>query len=470
MNRVMQISKAMCAVCMVAILILAPNAYAITIEQEEKLGREFLRVVFRHYERVEDPLIVKYVQSVGAEIVAVLPNQPFAYHFYVLNKTDYNAFASPAGHIFVNSGLIEAMETEAELAGIIAHEIAHVTSRHISQKIERGKKIGIGVLAGIAAGIFLGMAGSATAAQAITLGSVAAGESLALSYSREDERQADQLGLQYLQKAGYGGKGLIRILNKMRSQQWFGPTQVPTYLQTHPASEDRIAYLDNWLASAPQTAAKSESPLFLKTHTRVSALYGDEEMVRQSFSDRLAATPVDPMAHYGYGLLMARGENRREAILHFRKALEQRAFDADILTELGKAYYLDGQILKGLNALKGAISIEPNNPESYFFLGRVQLELGQYEHAEETFLSLLKKEPHYDEAYYFLGETFGKRGNLGEAHYYLGLYYQKKDNLRKAGFHLNRALKQTPNPDTTQKIETALETIRKEKDERKKGH
>jgi len=470
MSRVMQILKAMCAVCLSATLVLVPNSYAITIEQEEKLGREFLNVVFKHYERVEDPLIVRYVQSVGAEIVAALPAQPFAYHFYVLNQTDYNAFASPAGHIFVNSGLIEAMKSEEELAGIIAHEIAHVTSRHISQKIERGKKIGIGVLAGIAAGILLGIAGSAAAAEALTLGSVAAGESIALSYSREDERQADQLGLLYLQKAGYGGNGLVRILKKMREQQWFGPTQVPTYLRTHPASEDRIAYLDNWLASAPQTAAKPESPLFLKTHTRLSALYGDEEMVRQSFSGRLAATPKDSMAHYGMGLLMARGGNRREAILHFRKALEQKAFDADILTELGKAYYLDGQFLKGLNTLKGAISIGPNNPQSYFFLGRVQLELGQYQNAEETFLSLLEKEPHYDEAYYFLGETFGKRGNLGEAHYYLGLFYQKKDNLHKAGFHLTRALKQTTDPDTRQKIETALETIRKKEADRKKGH
>ncbi|MEE8541066.1 MAG: M48 family metalloprotease [Desulfobacterales bacterium] len=467
----MQISKTICAVCLAATLVLAPNSYAITIEQEEKLGREFLKVVFKYYERVEDPLIVRYVQSVGAEIVSALPNQPFTYHFYVLNKTDYNAFASPAGHIFINSGLIEAMKNEEELAGIIAHEIAHVTSRHISQKIERGKKIGIGVLAGIAAGIFLGMAGSVDAAQALTMGSVAAGESIALSYSREDERQADQLGLQYLQKAGYDGKGLVRILKKMREQQWFGPTQVPTYLRTHPASEDRIAYLDSWIASAPPTAAKPESPLFLKTHTRLSALYGDEELARQSFSGRLAATPVDSMAHYGYGLLMARGGNRREAILHFRKALEQKAFDADILTELGKVYYLDGQFLKGLNTLKGAISIGPNNPESYFFLGRVQLELGQYQNAEDTFSSLLEKEPHYDEAYYFLGEAFGKRGDLGEAHYYLGLYYQKKDNLPKAGFHLNRALKKTTNPDTRQKIETALETIRKEEAERKKkGH
>ena len=228
--------------------ILSPKeAFSITIQQEEELSREVMKVVLKHYELIKDPLIVNYINEIGQRIISVLQPQPFIYHFYVIKDDVYNAFATPAGHIFVNSGLIEAMENEEELAGILAHEIAHVVCRHISQKIERGKKIGIATLAGIAAGILLGSGGAAAAANAVTVGSVAAGQSVALAYSRDDEIQADQIGLACLAKAGYSGEELLSMLKKLRSKRWFGSDQIPTYLSTHPAPEERMAYIDTWL-------------------------------------------------------------------------------------------------------------------------------------------------------------------------------------------------------------------------------
>ena len=111
------------------------------------------------------------MNKIGNRILSVLPQQPFNYHFYVIKEDVYNAFATPAGHIFVYTGLLDAMDEEEELAGILGHEIAHVYCRHISQKIERSKKIGIATLAGIAAGILLGVGGAGEAANAVTMGS-----------------------------------------------------------------------------------------------------------------------------------------------------------------------------------------------------------------------------------------------------------------------------------------------------------
>ncbi|MGD9277375.1 MAG: M48 family metalloprotease, partial [Desulfobacterales bacterium] len=158
------------------------------------MSREVMKVIMKHYELINDPLIANYINQMGQKIVSALPPQPFNYHFYVIKNDEYNAFATPAGHVFINSGLLEAMENEEELAGILSHEIAHVVCRHISQKIERAQKIGIATLAGVAAGILLGVGGSMAAANALTIGSTAAGQSLELSYSREDEFQADQIG------------------------------------------------------------------------------------------------------------------------------------------------------------------------------------------------------------------------------------------------------------------------------------
>ena len=114
---------------------------SLTIKEEEDLARQVMGSILRQAPMVDDPDIVAYVNKIGKRILAHIPEQPFKYHFYVIDQEAYNAFATPAGHIFVYTGLLAAMEKEEELAGILGHEIAHVTCRHISQKIERSKKL-----------------------------------------------------------------------------------------------------------------------------------------------------------------------------------------------------------------------------------------------------------------------------------------------------------------------------------------
>ena len=167
----------------------------------------------------------------------------------------------PGGQIFINSGLFEALNSEEEIAGIIAHEISHVACRHVSERIERSKKIGLATLAGVAAGILMGATGSGAAASSATaVGSMAAAQTATLSYSREDETQADQRGLDYLTKAGYSPKGLLAALTKIRSRQWYGRDQIPTYMMTHPAVEDRITFLGSWIEANPSIIRKLSPP------------------------------------------------------------------------------------------------------------------------------------------------------------------------------------------------------------------
>ncbi|HSO20751.1 MAG TPA: M48 family metallopeptidase, partial [Desulfosarcina sp.] len=278
-----------------------PEGHCITIQEERELSREFMEVVKAQFPLIEDPIIVDYVNRVGRRILAVAPPQPFEYHFYVLREDVYNAFATPAGHIFFNSGLFAALESEEELAGIIGHEIAHVICRHISDRIESSKKIGMATLAGMVAGVLLGAGGAAAAASAVTVGSVAAGQTAALAYSRQNEMQADQLGLEYLALAGYSGEGLLTSLKKIRSKQWYGSEQIPTYLTTHPASEERMSYIDNWLHQHHANEGRQRGDVggFDLAHTRLVALYTDEKAALNRFTSQLAVNPADPMAHYG---------------------------------------------------------------------------------------------------------------------------------------------------------------------------
>lgn len=413
----------------------------LTTKQEKELGKKLMLYVKKHRELIEDPFIVNYVNRIGNHIVAQLPAPAFDFHFYILKEDIYNAFAAPAGHVFINSGLLDAMESEEELAGILAHEVAHVLCRHISKQIERSKKIGLATLAGVLTGIFLG--GSPTATGAITSSSIAAGKSLSLKYSRENETEADQVGLKYLTKAGYGGGGLLKILQKIRAKRWFGPQHIPSYMSTHPVIETRMAYLDTWIQAHPESSKSArliDPTCFRKVHTKLIALYGDAGAAHMEFDSRLRKDPEDAVAYYGKGLVLNRDGKKEEALENLRRALQLTPLDSDILRDLGKTYFHMGDYANALKTLNGALAFSPKDPEGRFLLGRAQTEMGDLQGALESFKTLVDTTPDYLPGIYYLGQTYGKLGNLGEAHYHLGTYYKEMGQFKNAKFHLNRAL------------------------------
>ncbi|RPJ10552.1 MAG: tetratricopeptide repeat protein [Desulfobacteraceae bacterium] len=179
--------------------------------------------------------------------------------------------------------------------------------------------------------------------------------------------------------------------------------------------------------------------------------------------------PDDPVAHYKYALILSKTGNRTTAVNHFKKALEKKAFDPDILRELGKTYFQDGRFNEAEKTLEGAISLAPDDPEALFFSGRIKAETGKLTEAEQIFKNIVERHSYYTPALYFLGETSGKAGNLADAHYYLGTYYNIKEDIKNARFHLAKALQETNDEGRKIKIEEMLKDIKKkEKGEKPK--
>ncbi len=452
--------------CPLLITLFCTPSWAISLKEEHKLAREFMKYIARNHELIDDPTIAGYVDRMGQKILAGMPKQPFKYHFYVIKEDSYNAFAIPAGHIFIHSGLLSAMESEDELAGILGHEIAHVVCRHISKRIERSKRIDFATMAGMVAGIFIGAAtGDGAAAQTLAFGAAAAGQTASLAYSREDEAQSDQLGLQYVQRAGYDPKGLITILKKIRSKQWFSSKQIPTYMMTHPALEERIVWIDSWSKSnqtdQPSIAAQSSKPSipFRKINIRLKALYGDLETTRKEFQNAIRKSPQDEDLLYGYGLTLARMGKRTEAIEIIKKAQTQNALDPFILTDLGHIYFMDGRYREAYDTLEGALSIPAENPGGLYYFGRTQMKLNQLDAAVDTFTKLIKEYPDHKQAYYSLGDSYGRNDDMPNAHYYLGFYSVLKGDYRNAHFHLGKARRLLNDPEKIEAIDKALEEI-----------
>ncbi len=464
-SRPLRVAVFLMALAIVAV-VAVPSTHALTINEEKELSRQYMRVLKRYFEFVDDPVIVDYVNEVGQRILAKMPPQPFEYNFYVIKQDVFNAFATPAGHIFVYSGLLGAMDREEQLAGLLAHEIGHVKGRHISEKIERAENLQKAAYLGMIAGFAAALAGAPEAGQAMMMGSMAGTQSVMLAYGRGDESEADQLGLNSMYRAGYDGSGMVEMFEILRSKQWFGADDIPTWVMTHPAVEERIVYVRNRVEAFNRKYGqpKAVDPMpFARMHTRLLSKYGDPAIVMNRYRKAYEADPEDPIRNFQYGLILARTDQRGQAVIHLRRALDAHPLDPFILGALGRVYFQDGQYDKAEPMLQGAVGAAPRDAEYRFYLGRLQQEMGQYQEAVATYRAILVYHPRHLPTHYFLGKAYSQIGQRGEAFFHLGLYYYGKGQRKKAKFQLEKALAMTTDATRREEIDKLLANLEPKK-------
>jgi predicted Zn-dependent protease len=202
-----------------------------SLEKEIALGKQLAQEVERQAKIIDDPVIAEYVSRVGQNLVRNSDAKvPFT--IKVLDSEEVNAFALPGGFFFVNSGLILKAESESELAGVMAHEIAHVAARHGTKQATRGEIVNLASIPLIFMGGWTGYAIRQGAGLAIPMGF--------LNFSRGFEREADYLGLQYLYKTGYDPTSFVDFFEKIQSMEKKKPGTVSKVFSTHPMTDDRI--------------------------------------------------------------------------------------------------------------------------------------------------------------------------------------------------------------------------------------
>lgn len=212
-----------------------PACAPLSITEEQQLGREMSRELRGQLVFLRDPIVVDYVSDIGQEILAAAGRQPFEYHFYVVDDEELNAFAAPAGHIYVNTGTILAAHNASELAGVIAHEIGHVAYRHVANNYNRQRNTGILYQAGVVAAWLFGGGMGASAAQ---LGGGLAATAYLNTFGREAEMQADAFAVDSMPRANWDPNGLVSFFKTLQAQ---GGPNVPAFLSSHPATDERIA-------------------------------------------------------------------------------------------------------------------------------------------------------------------------------------------------------------------------------------
>ena len=417
-----------------------PSALALSIQEESEMGQEFLAQLREQFEFVDDEFANQYINRLGNYLIKPLKIKYFPFHFYIIKDDSLNAFAAPGGHIFFFSGLIEVMESVDELAAVLCHELGHVASRHLSKRIDQSKKIGLATLAGILAGLFIG----GEAAGALITGAMAAGIQAQLHYSREDERQADQLSFIYMKPGSFDPKGMITALQKIQKGSWLGGSEkIPAYLLTHPTGPERMANLDamlsNYTPGPPTEEAAGFRALFPVFKTVITGKCLDPDDAEMIFNKELKRDPGSFLPHFGLGMAYMEASKYERAISELKIAVKGNPGFVPILRTLGEAYQMNGQDNEALIALKRALKLDRGDKATLYLLGITYENSGRYKRALPFFEKLAALRPVRVDVYYHLGISYGRENRLGLAHYNFGIYFKKKGQLNKAKFHFQKA-------------------------------
>lgn len=403
----------------------------VTIKDEKEMGHKFDVMVRSNMGIIEDPEVSQYVNSIVQRLVKVIPPQPFVFKATVVLHNSLNAFAVPGGYVYVFTGLIMNMDREEELAGVLAHELAHVTQHHVASRLERAQFVTLGSLLLAIAGVAAGGSGGG----ALAVGALGAGQSAMLNYSRMDETEADQIGLQYLVAAGYPPQGMIDGFKVLRQKSWMSGTSVPTYLSTHPAIGDRI----NGLQARIQGMGKAvqgrvqDNKRFVRVKTLLWARYGDSQAALQRFSGK------DGLSCMGRGIVLARLNRVNEAGTAFDAALAASPNDPLVLREAGIFHYRKGDMSRADGLLRQAMRLDSRDYMASFFYARMLDETGRQSQAWQYYKDVLRYVPEDAEVHESYARSLGKSGDTLDAYIHMTYSALYSNNKKQTERYFNQA-------------------------------
>jgi predicted Zn-dependent protease len=433
----------------------------LSIEKEKQIGEEFLLQVQQAVPVIDDPFITSYLNRLGQKLVAQMGPHPFKYRFFIVSDPSMNAFAVPGGYIFLYTGMISMAEREGEVAAVIAHEISHVYARHISKMTRKSKITTAATLVGALASVFLGGA----LAQPLLMGTMAAGQSAMLKYSRENEAEADALGFKWMLKAGYNPRDMVSIFSKMNKQRWLSGGKVPVYLSTHPDVDNRIVELSHQLAiHQKELPPERHNPDFQYFTIKLASLCSNPNQLLRRMTQAGLRQPDEPAFQYGRALALAKLERRDEAVAAFQQALRLSPDNRLIKRDLAIFYFNHNQFPEALQNLTELSRRYPQDDVVLYYLGRIYQESKKNDLALPLFEKVHKLNPDFSEVYYNLGTLYGEKGQMGRAHYYLGFHSLKVKALPTAMYHFRKALKNlSPNDPYYTEVRTQLTRLQKMK-------
>jgi len=420
----------------------SPADAVLSTSDESRLGRMIMRDIRRSGQVVEDPLVTEYVNDIGSRIAAQTNDGDHNFTFFVVDDERINAFALPGGYIGLHTGLLEATRNEDELAGVIAHEVAHVTQRHIARAIHANSRQSILSTAMMLGAIIVAAAGgSADAAQ----GAIAVAQGTAIqqqiNFTRSNEYEADRIGITALADAGFDPYGMASFFEVLSRQTTTSPEmRAPEFLRTHPVSSARVAEARS-RAREYEAIRSDDSINYGVARTRmIVARFDTAEEAVEYFEKRPFDKQTD-MERYGRAVAYHRADRHWDALDICKALLEKDKTVIAYHICLGQTLVALDQPRDAVVAYERALELFPRNMPLVLDYSEQLLQLGQAPKAHTMLLDLLNNVPPTPEQVRLIARAASEAGEEAEAYYYLSEYRLMIGDLSGGIGYLQQALR-----------------------------
>ncbi|MBM4191676.1 MAG: M48 family metallopeptidase [Gammaproteobacteria bacterium] len=420
---------------------------ALTLDDEHQIGRMVMRGLRDQGLVLEDPEATDYIQALGSRITSQIPESEQRFTFFVVREAGVNAFALPGGFVGVNYGLITATANESQLASVLAHEIAHVTQRHIARAIQAQGRSAMTSAAAMLAAILIGMTtGSADAVQAGIAVAQGAMAQQRINFTRANEYEADRIGISFLAAAGFDPNGMPDFFETLNRRSGLSGSGVPEFLRTHPVTANRIAESRDRAAQiTPEVKLQTASYEFVRERVRVLGAPSGSDL-RPFYAAIADRGPLNAAQRYGEALARLEAGDRDLAASALIELSASQPQSPLLQAALGQALFAAGQPDLARPTLQRALAVAPRNVPLAIRYAEVLLQTGSAKEAHAVLLDLFNNVPPTPEQIRLTALAASSAGDTGDAYYYMGEYHLSSGDLILAIKQLELAL---ADPDIT---------------------
>jgi beta-barrel assembly-enhancing protease len=418
----------------------SPAAAVLSHTDEYRLGAMVARELRDQNALLEDPEVSEYMNWVGMRLASQSADGGRGFQYFVVKDRSINAFAVPGGFVFVNDGLMLATSNESELASVMAHETAHVTQHHIARMIRDQGQQSLTSAAAILAAILLGAIGGG---QAIEGGIVAAQGMAAqhqINFSRDNEMEADRVGIGYLAGAGFDANSMASFFETMSRHEGLAATYIPAMLIDHPVTSDRVAEARSRAAQFPARKGKdSQSYELIRERVRVLSATGDVDLAAQ-YAQRISRGHATVGERYGQALALLSGNRADEAVRILAPLVQQHEGLTLLHVALAQAQAKAGHTGEALATFAHAEELFPRNVPLTVRYAETLMAAGRPGDAHNMLLDLFNNVPPTPDQIRLTALAASAAGDPGDAYFYMGEYQIAGGDLALAAQQLQLAL------------------------------
>jgi predicted Zn-dependent protease len=412
-----------------------PASTTLSLVDEYKIGLMIVRSLRDAGQIIEDPEINEYLQTLGMSLSSNAHEGAHRFTFFAVKDSGINAFALPGGFIGVNAGLVTATRNESELAGVLAHEIAHVTQRHVARSVQNAGRSNLASAAAILAAILIG-ATTGMPSDAV-MGTVAAAQGLAaqqqINFTRANEAEADRVGIGILAAAGFDPAGMPDFFGVLQQRSGGAGQNIPDLLRTHPVTTERIAETRDRAAKlAPQRHADSTGYALIRERFAVQSLPAEANFRDLYHNAQSADLPSTDGELYGRSLALMRSDAPEQAIPILQDLLARRPDFTLYHTALGQAYLASGRADAALATLEKAMSLFPRSVPVTMRYAEALMRAGNPKQAHIVLLDLFNNVPPTPEQARITALAANAAGDVADAYYYMSEYHVISGDLALA--------------------------------------